>query len=483
MSTSDERQAAGADADAGGKAAAFGPVFRPGDPGYDAARAGYNVALDGRPERVVGAVGAEDVRRAVSSAANDDLAVGVQATGHGASVSPEGAVLITTRRMDRVAVDPVARTAHIAAGARWSQVLAATTAHGLAPLNGSSPDVGVVGYTLGGGIGPLGRRYGFAADHVRSLDVVTADGDLHHVSPSREPDLFWALRGGKGNFGVVVSMEIDLFPVARLFGGGLYFPLEAAAEVLDAYRQWAATVPDEMSSSVLLIRYPDDPGLPDPLRGRSAVHVRLAYSGLGEPHGAAGDREGERLVAPLRDVGPRLMDTVQIMPYVEVPSIYDDPTDPAPVYDRNLVLDRLDAGTVDTIAGAMPDQADPPLILELRHLGGAYARPPEVPNAVGHRDAAFMLFSTSVVEPGRLDDVRRLHNGLHERLRPWTSGRTLANFLGIDDTTPEQVSTAFAPADHARLAQIKATYDPDNRFRVNHNIPPASGTTGRAQRP
>src|SRR5918997_1845366 len=208
MSTSDERQAAGADADAGGKAAASGPVFRPGDPGYNAERAGYNVALDGRPERVVGAVSAQDVRRAVSSAANDDLAVGVQAPGPRASGSPRG--------------------------------------------------------------------------------------------------------------------------------GGLYFPLEAAAEVLDAYRRWTATVPDEMSSSVLLIRYPDDPGLPEPLRGLGAVHVRLAYSGLGEPHGAASDGEGERLVSPLRDVGPRLMDTVRHMPYVEVPSIYDDPTDPAPVYDRNL---------------------------------------------------------------------------------------------------------------------------------------------------
>ncbi|SCK18840.1 FAD-binding oxidoreductase [Streptomyces sp. WMMB 322] len=441
-----------------------GPVFRAGDAGYDAERAGLNRAVEHRPACVVGAVCAEDAAAAVRAATSaPGGAVGVLATGHGPSAGADGdAVLVNTRRMTGVRVDPVGRTAWIEAGARWRDVLAASTCHGLAPLNGSSPSVGAVGYTLGGGAGLLGRRYGYAADHVRRLDVATADGRLRRVTGDGDPDLFWALRGGKDNFGIVVAMEIGLFPVARLYGGGLYFPAEATAEVLHAYAAWTRTAPEEMASSVLLMRYPDLPGAPEPLRGRFVTHVRIAYSGA--------PADGERLVRPLRGLGPRLLDTVRDMPYVHVGSIHHEPTDaPYVAYDRNLLLRELDVGAVETLVATAGPDADAPYVVEVRHFGGAYARSPAAPNAVGGRDAAFSLFTG--VDAGA--ENRASRDCLHRKMAPWGTGGSCANFLGVEDTAPEALRSAYTAGDYATLRAVKAAYDPDNVFRVNHNIPPA----------
>ncbi|MGA5701766.1 FAD-binding oxidoreductase [Peterkaempfera bronchialis] len=444
-----------------------GPVFRPDDDGYDAERTGYNLALADhhRPALVVGATGPADVAAAIRYASTAGLAVAVQATGHGISADTHGQLVISTRRMKGVQVDPEARTARIAAGVRWHEVLAETAPYGLAPLSGSNPDVGAVGYTLGGGIGLLGRRYGFAADHIRRLDVVTADGQLRQATADREPDLFWALRGGKDNFGVAVSMEIDLVPVATLLGGGLYFPGEAADDVLHGYAEWTRTVPEEMSSSLQLIRYPDLPMLPEPLRGRYVAHLRIAWSGPEE--------QGRRWVRPLRELGPLLMDTVRLLPYREVGTIHHEPPLPVAAYDRNTALRALDPAAVDTLLDLAGPQADAPIILEIRHQGGAYSRPPAVPNAVGGRDAAYMLFSTHILEPDRLEEIRYAHGGLHDKLRPWSTGGAFVNFFGIDDATPDTVRTAYHPADYRRLAALKAAWDPGNLFRLNYNIPPA----------
>lgn len=444
-----------------------GPVFRPGDEGYDSERAGYNLVLDHHPELVVGATGPDDVVAAVGSASAVSRAVGLLATGHGPSVPADGAVLINTQRMNGVQVDPTTRTARIEAGVRWQQVLAETVPHGLAPLNGSSPTVGAIGYLLGGGIGHLGRRYGFAADHVRGMDVVTADGQLRHVTADDDSDLFWALRGTKDNFGVVVATEIDLMPVSRLFGGGLFFGDEPTAGVLHTYREWVRTVPDELSSSVMLMRFPDFPAVPEPLRGRFVTHVRIAYCGSSE--------DGERWVEPLRAVGPRLMDTLGEMPYSEVGSIHNEPTMPVPFYGRAGLLRDLDAEAVDTLLSLAGPETNPGILLEMRHLGGAYSRMPAVPNPVGGRDAAFTMYSASVLQPGQLvEDVRPVHDGVHQKLGQWSTGGTFFGFLGVDDVTPEQVRTAFTPNDYARLTELKTTYDPDNMFRINHNIAPVS---------
>ncbi|MFI2431531.1 FAD-binding oxidoreductase [Streptomyces sp. NPDC018693] len=442
-----------------------GPVLRPGEQGYDEERLGYNLALDHRPAVVVGATGPEDVRAAVRYAGQAGLGVAVQATGHGISRSADGALMISTRRMREVRVDPDRRTATVAAGTPWQDVVAAAAPHGLAPLNGSNPGVGAVGYTVGGGIGLLGRRHGYAADHVRRLDVVTADGRLRTATAEQEPDLFWAVRGGKGNFGVVVSMEIDLFPVAELYGGGLYFGAGESAAALHAYAEWTASVPEEMSSSVQLIRYPDLPVLPEALRGRHVTHIRIAW--CGDP------AEGERWVRPLRAVGPVLQDTVRRMPYPEVGSIHHEPPDPVAAYDRNAALRDLDPAAVDTLLGLAGPDADAPYFLELRHHGGAYARPPRVANAVAGRDAGFLLFSTSILEPGRLPEVRAAHDRLYGAMRPWSTGGAFVNFFGMDDTGAERVRTAYTAGDHARLARVKAVHDPENLFRVTYNVEPA----------
>ena len=195
---------------------------------------------------------------------------------------------------------------------------------GLASLHGSSPSVGAIGYTAGGGIPLLAREYGFAADHVRAVELVTADGRLRRLTEDEDPDLFWAVRGGKGNFGVITAMEIGLVPRNRLYGGGLFFPGERAAEVLSSWREWSLTVPENMSTSLALLRLPPLPEVPEPLRQGLAIHVRIAYTG------SAG--EGEKLVAPLRSLGARVLDTVAEMPYAAVPSIHMDPPEPIPHY-------------------------------------------------------------------------------------------------------------------------------------------------------
>jgi hypothetical protein len=438
-------------------------IFRPGEHGYDAERMGINRAVESRPACVIGAAGEQDVVAAVRMAAAQGRAAGVLATGHSPSMAADGAVLINTARMNGVEVDPETRSAWVEAGTRWQQVVELAGPHGLAPLNGSSPNVGAVGYTTGGGAGLLGRRFGFAADHVRRLRVVTADGRLREVTPDSDPGLFWAVRGGKDNFGIVVGMEIELFPVSRLYGGGLYFPADATRDVLCAYAEWSRTVPEDLASSVLLAQNPDLPMVRPPLRGRFVAHVRIAFSGA---------EGGEELVRPLREIGPTLMDTLRDMPYTEVGTIHHDPTDaPYEAYDRNVLLREADKSAVDTLMTHADPDTQPPFIAELRHFGGAYARPPTIPNCVGGRDATFSLFvgATSAAE----SRDRRDH--LLADMHPWSTGGTNLNFAGVEDTDPAIVRTAYRPGDYTRLTELKAVYDPGNMFRINFNIPPGNG--------
>jgi FAD/FMN-containing dehydrogenase len=443
-----------------------GPLLQAGQD-HDAFQAeigGYNLLVRHRPALVVGAVGAADVMAAVRFAAARGMPVAVQATGHGPSVPADGAVFISTRRMSGVRVDPVARTVRIEAGARWGQVVHEAAAHGLAPLNGSAPEVGAISYVLGGGVPILGRRFGYAADHVRQIDVVTADGELRQVSAEREPDLFWALRGSKGNHGAVVSLEMDLFPVARLYGGGMYFGAGAAGDVLRRYRAWVQTVPEQMGSSVLLITMPDIPAVPAPIRGRHVTHVRFAWSGPVE--------EGERWVRPFRELAPPLIDSTRDMPYREVGSIHNEPTAPVPFLARNTMLRALEEAAIEPLLALAGPDAAAPYLVELRHFGGALSRPPQVPNAVGRRDGAFCVYTGSVVEAGREDELRAAQGALHDRLRPWSTGGVCLNFLTGPEVTPEILRSGYLPADFDRLAALKRRYDPENVFRINHNISP-----------
>jgi FAD/FMN-containing dehydrogenase len=436
-----------------------GLIFRPGDPGYGARRCGFNLAVEHRPAVIVDAGSPADVVSAVRLAAREGRPLAVMNTGHGPSVPADGAVLVRIGRLRRVGVDPGRRTARVEGGAVWRDVIDAAAPHGLAPLNGSSPAVGVAGYTLGGGVGLLARRFGFAADHVRSVDLVTADGRLRHVTAGADPDLFWALRGAGANFGVAIALEIDLFPVARLVGGELCFPPEACGEVLATYAAWAGDVPETMASSVLLA--------PDPAQGGGLItHVRVADSG--DDHA-----EARHWVERLRRIGPRLVDTVRVMPYADVGTIHHEPVDtPVPAFDRNVLLSRFDEGAAATLARHAGPAAPGGVLAELRAWGGALSRPADPPNAVGGRDAHFSLLAIADPDPG----TRARRDALLDALRPWSTGGAYPNFSGVEDTGAEAVRRGYWPEDFARLRQIKAAHDPDNRFRVNFNIPPEGRT-------
>ncbi|RAJ43054.1 FAD/FMN-containing dehydrogenase [Kitasatospora sp. SolWspMP-SS2h] len=468
----------GTTGDAGAPLAASvqGPVLRPGSEGYDTECAGFQTAYRHRPALVVGAATADDVRAAVGFAAARRWPIAVQGTGHGISAPLRGeGVLITTRRMNRVEVDARARTARMEAGALWKDVMREAARYGLAPLNGSSPGVGVAGYLLGGGTPLLGREFGYACDHVHGVDLVLADGTPRRVTAESDPELFWALRGGGANFGAITSIETELVPITGVYGGGLFFDAaDDATDILRAYADWSLTVPEQLTSSIGLMTYPPVPAFPEPLRGRYAAHIRIAFNGS--------RAEGERLIAPLRAVGPRLVDTVDEMPYARVGSIFGDPDFPHSYYGSNILLRGLDSSAPRMLSDLTGPDVVPRCIVDLRHLGGAMSRPPAVPNAVGGRTAQYLLrVLNGAVGPTGEDpfaDARPVHRRLRRAFEPWTVGRSL-NFVYGDGrpSPPDEVREFYDPGAYDRLTRLKARYDPDNLFRSNHNLRPAS--TGR----
>lgn len=423
--------------------------FFAGEQGYDEAVAGFQTAVRHRPAVVVAAASVQDVVGAVALARDKGLTVAVQATGHGARVSADG-VLITTGRMAGVRVDPVARTASVEAGARWSAVIEQAAAHGLAPLAGSAPGVGAVGYTLGGGIGLLGRTYGYAADHVTAFDVVTADGRPRHVTAATEPDLFWALRGGRAPVGVVTGMTIGLVPVPVVYGGGLHFDAVHAEEVLGAFRELTAAAPETLTSSVGMVGLPPIEAIPEPLRGRHVLHVRLASTVPLEP----------ALLAPLRAIGP-LIDRVGQVAAADVGSIYGDPDFPHGYVGDNVLLDSLPAALLDAVRTIAGPAADVPCVVDIRQLGGAMARPPSPPNAVPFRAAAYLLRVLSPV--GDVAAARAVHGRVFAAAAPHAIGRA-ATFgygpAGDDSALPP----LFDPATADRLAQVRSQFDPQGVF-------------------
>jgi FAD/FMN-containing dehydrogenase len=448
---------------AGLRAAVRGPVLVPGDAGYADEVATFNLAVVHHPSVVVGATGTEDVAAAVRWAAARDLPIAVHATGHGPIRPVEGgALLVTTARMAAVAVDPAQATATVRGGARWSDVLAAAEPHGLSAVTGSSSQVGVIGFSLGGGMGPLSRRYGFGADRVRSVEIVTADGRVRCLGPDSDPDLFWAVRGGKGNFGVVTAVEIALVPVPTVHAGALVFDGGSAASVLHSFRTWSATLPDEASTSVALVNLPPVETVPEPLRGRLVVMLRFALDGT--------DEEAAALLAPMRDAGRVLLDGVSRIPSRMVDVIHQDPTDPAPTWERGSLLSGLPAPAVDALLEvAGPGRGHALAMVELRLMGGAVGRPATPPNAVAGREGAYSLFTLGVLAPEVAAEVPAAGDRVHEALSPWGTGTALVNFLG-GDTTPEQLLAAWRPEDRERLLRVKHAVDPHNLFRFGHAL-------------
>jgi FAD/FMN-containing dehydrogenase len=438
-------------------ASVAGPVLEPGDDGYAEEVASFSLTYAAVPAVVVGATSAEDVAATVRWAARAGRRVSVQGTGHGLLCDLAGTVLVSTRRMNAVSVDPQTDSARVQAGVRWSQVIEAAAPFGLAPLNGSSSNVGVLGYTLGGGLGPMARSFGFAADHVRRFTIVTADGEIRDVTSDADPDLFWAVRGGKAGFGIVTELEFALMPVARFYGGCIMFPAEATAVVLHAWREWAPTLTDATSTSVALLRLPPDPALPEPLRGRFVLSLRVVHLGSAE--------EGATVVAPMRAVATPLMDLVAELPYAAVDAVHMDPTAPLPIHDRGVTVNALPAEAVDALlAVSGPDVPAPLIMVEIRLLGGAIARRPAVPNAVGGRDAAFSVFAIGAPYGPPVAAARAATEAVVAAVPPWACGGLL-NFVGAD--APERVGRIWDDATRARLLEIRDRVDPTGLFATN----------------
>ena len=422
-------------------------VLAPGDDGYDRAVRPWNVAVSMRPAIVVVASTAAHVADAVRYAAERGLRVAVQCTGHGAAVAAgDDVLLVCTSGLDEVRVDPDG-SARVGAGVRWQQVVDAAVPHGLAPLNGSSLDVGVVGYLTGGGLGPVARTFGWASDRVTAFDLVTADGRLRRVSSHENPDLFWGLRGGKGSLGIVTAAEFDLVPLVTLYGGALWLAGHDAETVLERWRSWSAGLPDEATTSVALTRLPEEPGVPEQMAGRLTVSVRFAYVG-----DAA---EGEAWFGEMRSAAPALLDNVGVLPYAAVGVIHADPVEPLPFVERSLLLSRLTGSTIGRLlAVAGPGSGSSLVTIELRRLGGAVARPGPRPSAVSHRDAAFSVVAVGLAPPELAPAATVQAESVVGALRPWSHPGTLPNF-GQSGPTDYDATTL------ARLRSLIAVHDPN----------------------
>ncbi|MFF0342606.1 FAD-binding oxidoreductase [Kribbella sp. NPDC004875] len=434
-----------------------GPVLTPEAEGYAEELSGFNLAVTHTPDVVVGLTSEDDAVAVVRAAAESGTPVRVLATGHGIPNPIQDGIVVTTTRLTGLTVDPEAKIAHIAAGNRWAEVIAAAAPHGLAPIAGASDAVGCVGYTLGGGLGPLARTYGFSSDWARGFRVVTAAGEVVTADPTENADLFWALRGGKGGFGIVTAMDFALAELSTLYGGSVFFDAESVAPVLSSWTEWTKTLPESANSSVVILRLPPLEFIPEPLRGKTVLSVRFAYVG-----DAA---EGKRLFQPIRDAGTVLIDTVGELPVSDIALIHNDPKDPTPSWDRGVLLTGIDAGFVDAFLDAVgPEQQVPLIAVEIRHLGGATERDVPGGSAVGGRSGAFTLTIIGVPDPVLFEKVLPATvDGVLAALRPWVSAETTVNFAG-GFALPGSYEASWPADTFARLAGIRAAYDPNRLF-------------------
>ncbi len=441
-----------------------GDVFTLGDDGYDEARRPWDLAADQRPAVVVIAESVVDVVRAVRFAASQGMRIAPQGTGHGSLPLEllEGAMLLKTSRMRRVEIDPATRTARAEAGAQWEDVTVPAGKYGPAALAGSSPNVGVIGYTLGGGMGWLARRYGLAANSVTAVEIVTADGRLVRADADQETDLFWAARGGGGSLGVVTALEMRLYPVSEVHAGALFFPIERSSEVLHAWREWTDTVPDELTSLGRILRLPPADEVPSMLRGRSFVLIEAAY--LGDA------LAGAELIRPLRGLGAEL-DTFATIPASALGQLHMDPEQPVPGVGDGAFLADLPAGAIDTLVTlAGPDVDSPLLSIELRHLGGALGRELAGSGAQPKIDAGYVLFGGGIAPTRELGDAVRTHiQALKDASAPWHAGYDYYNFV----ETPAEADVVLPHGSYERLKEIKAAYDPNEAIISAHPVRPA----------
>jgi len=434
----------------------------PGDPSWDEARQAWNLAVDQHPAAVALPASAQDVADVIRFAGEYRLRVAAQGTGHNAAPlgSLADTILVKTERMRRVTIDPAARIARAEAGVVWLEVVEAAAEHGLAALAGSSPDVGVVGYTIGGGMSWLGRAYGLSASNVEAIEVVTADGRLVRVDACTETDLFWALRGGGGSFGVVTAIELRLFPITEVYAGLLWWPAEAAAEVLQAWRQLTqCDPPEEFTTSARLINVPPVPEMPAALRGKSFVVIDVIH--LGRP------AEADALLAPLRALNP-VTDTIGMMPAQALSHLHMDPEQPSAGAGDGLMLASLSAEAIETLI-RVARTGTRLAVVELRHIGGEMKRARPANGALPAVDADYALFAVGMAPfPQAAEAVAWSVAAVQTAMRPWAARQMYLNLA----ETHRDPATFWTPQAYDRLRRIKAAVDPDDLIRSNHPIPP-----------
>ncbi|MFF2050673.1 FAD-binding oxidoreductase [Leifsonia sp. NPDC058194] len=433
-----------------------GTVLLRGDDGLAAEAACFNPTIRHDPDILVAARDEADVVAAVRFARENDLPLRIQATGHGSEAPISGGLLLITRDLDTLDVDADARRVRIGAGLRWAPVIAAAAEHGLAPVTGSSTSVGAVGYTLGGGLGPLARSHGFTADWVRGFRVVTADGELVTADDTTHSELFWALRGGKGGLGVVTEMTLELVPLATLYGGSVFFEGDAIDDAFRAWVDWSSELADEATTSVAFLRIPDMEGPPPPLRGRSLLNVRFAYPGAAE--------EGERLFAPMRDAAPVYLDFVAEMPTTAVATIHNDPEEGGPTWIRGHMLDSFDRELAEALLPLIGPGAESPfLAVEVRQLGGATHRDPADGTAVGGR-ASSHTFSSIAADPSTFAEAAPAHaEAIAAVLGDRVSAVTNVNWV-TDLNDPVQFEGMWPEEIFDRLSTTRAQWDPERVF-------------------
>ena len=453
-----------ADALAALRRAIAGAIVAPGDRGWDEARVAWNLAVDPCPALVALPSSARDVAAVVAYAAEQGLQVAPQGTGHNAGPlgSLEDTILLKTERLREVTIDPVERTARVGAGVLWAEVTGPASEHGLAPLACSSPDVSVVGYTVGGGLSWLSRRHGLAANSVLAIELVRADGRLVRCDRDNEPELFSALRGGGGSFGVVTAIEFVLYPAPQVYAGALLWPWERASEVLTAYVEWCRTAPDAISTSARLLQVPPLPDIPEPVRGRQFVAIDGAY--LGDPEA------GAAALAALRALEPEI-DMFAPVPAAALSHIHMDPEQPVPGHGDGMVLGELTPAAIETLVGvAGPGSGSPLLAVELRQLGGAVGVPPAEHGALAKIGGAFALFAVGMAMTPEMGAAVEAHiDRVTEAMDPWDAGRRYLNF-----TERSADASAFFPGGTLRRLQaVKRAFDPGDVFCANHPVPAA----------
>ena len=439
-----------------------GRVSTAQDADWDSARQAFNLAVDQRPAAVVHPADEQDVIAVVRFARETGLRVAPQSTGHGASsLELDETLLLKTTEMAGVEIDADAKRARVGAGAKWGDVVEPAAAHGLATLHGSSPTVGVVGYSLSGGMGWYARKRGLQANSVTAIELVTAEGKQLRADHDNEPELFWALRGGGGNFGVVTAIEFELYPTPEVYAGMMLFPWERSAEVLQTWNDLLPSLPDETTSLARILQVPDLPQIPEIVRAGKFAAFEAAHLGT--------EDEGAQLLQPLRALGPDV-DTFGMVPPSALAFLHMDPPEPVPAATGHRLYDELPAAAIDALVEvAGPDSGSPLVSAELRHTGAALARSGPDHGAVATLDGSLSMSAVGMApEPAIADAVRAQIEKITNELRPYEAGNSLNFTEGKVD-----LGRAFPDDTVRRLARVRSDYDPDGVFRANHEVDPS----------